>query len=199
MGDPMRTIKQAILFLVTLIAMIGCTVSEASKKAALTEPSVFKNLELTMLSGDKMNASTMDGKVVLVVNVASQCGFTPQYEGLQKLYGTYQAKGLEIIAVPCNQFGGQEPGDPKEIDAMIKSKYGVMFPILSKQDVKGGTQGELFDRLLKTSVGQTSTVKWNFEKFLINRQGQLVNRFTSLTKPGSDDLKSAIESELAKR
>jgi len=195
----MHRLLQATLLPLTLITMIGCTVSEASKKAALTEPSVFKNLELTMLSGDKMNASTMDGKVVLVVNVASQCGFTPQYEGLQKLYATYQSQGLEIIAVPCNQFGGQEPGDPKEIDAMIKSKYGVMFPILSKQDVKGGTQGELFDRLLNTSVGQTSTVKWNFEKFLINRQGQLVDRFTSLTKPGSDDLKAAIESHLAKR
>ena len=195
----MTTPKIRLLALLITLTMIGCTVSESAKKEALTEPSVFKNLELTMLGGETMNANTMDGKVVLVVNVASQCGFTPQYEGLQTLYGNYQDKGLEIIAVPCNQFGGQEPGDPKEIDAMIKSKYGVMFSILSKQDVKGGTQGELFDRLLKTSVGQTSTVKWNFEKFLINRRGQLVNRFTSLTKPGSDDLKSAIESELAKR
>ena len=195
----MGTRSTCLLVLFFTLTMIGCTVSESAKKAALTEPSVFKNLELTMLSGEKMNAGSMDGKVVLVVNVASQCGFTPQYAGLQQLYADYQAKGLEIIAVPCNQFGGQEPGDPKEIDAMIKSKYGVMFSILSKQDVKGGTQGELFDRLLKTSVGQTSTVKWNFEKFLINRRGQLVNRFTSLTEPGSADLKSAIETELAKR
>ncbi|MGB0647859.1 MAG: glutathione peroxidase [Bradymonadia bacterium] len=181
----------------SLLLLIGCTVSEAAKKAALNEPSVFKDLELTMLSGQKMGANSLDGKVVLIVNVASQCGFTPQYKGLQTLYSTYQTKGLEIIAVPCNQFGGQEPGDPKEIDAFVKKEYGVMFPILSKQNVKGGAKGELFDRLLKTSVGQSSDVKWNFEKFLINRRGQLVDRFTSLTKPESDDLKEAIERLLA--
>lgn len=193
------TPKIHICLLWSLTLLIGCTVSEAAKKAALNEPSVFKDLELTMLSGQKMNASSLDGKVVLIVNVASRCGFTPQYAGLQTLYSTYQAKGLEIIAVPCNQFGGQEPGDPKEIDAFVKKEYGVMFPILSKQDVKGGTKGELFDRLLKTSVGQSSTVKWNFEKFLINRRGQVVDRFTSLTKPESDDLKEAIERLLAEK
>ena len=192
-----RTMHTYLLW--SLVLLIGCTVSEAAKKAALDEPSVFKDLELTMLSGQKMNANSLDGKVVLIVNVASQCGFTPQYAGLQKLYSTYEAQGLEIIAVPCNQFGGQEPGDPQEIDAFVKDKYGVMIPILSKQDVKGGTKGELFDRLLKTSVGQSSNVKWNFEKFLINRRGQLVDRFTSLTKPESDDLKAAIERLLANK
>ena len=123
----------------------------------------------------------------------------PPICGLAKTVFDLRGASLEIIAVPCNQFGGQEPGDPKEIDAFVKDKYGVMFPILSKQDVKGGTKGELFDRLLKTSVGQSSNVKWNFEKFLINRRGQLVDRFTSLTKPESDDLKAAIERLLANK
>ena len=151
-----------------------------------------------MLSGETMNAETLAGKVVLVVNVASQCGFTPQYEGLQTIYSRYQSQGFLVIAVPCNQFGGQEPGDPKEIDRFVKEEYGVQFPILSKQNVKGGDKGQLFERLLATSVGQARTVKWNFEKFLINRRGQVVNRFSSLTKPDGDDLRVAIEAELKK-
>ena len=183
-------------FAALVLTLLACSVSESAKKAALTEPSVFANLELTMLSGEKMDAQTLSGQVVLVVNVASQCGFTPQYAGLQTVYERYKAQGFTIIAVPCNQFGGQEPGDPKEIDAFIKSKYGINFPILSKQNVKGQQKGELFDRLTSTSVGQSRTVKWNFEKFLINRRGQVVNRFTSLTKPESDTLIQAIEAEL---
>ena len=194
----MRITTKKRLLLVLLTVLIGCSVSESAKKAALSESSVFDKLELTMLSGETMNAETLTGKVVLVVNVASQCGFTPQYEGLQKIYSRYESKGFLVIAVPCNQFGGQEPGDPKEIDRFVKEEYGVQFPILSKQDVKGGEKGQLFERLLATSVGQAGTVKWNFEKFLINRRGQVVNRFSSLTKPDSDDLRAAIEAELEK-
>ena len=99
--------------------------------------------------------------------------------------------------MPCNQFGGQEPGDPKEIRKMVEERYGVTFPILSKQNVKGPDKGELFDRLTKTAVGGASTVKWNFEKFLISRKGQVVDRFSSITGPTSSALASAIERELA--
>ena len=177
----------------------GCSVSEATKRAAQSETSVFEGLELTMLGGEPMDATAFDGKVVLVVNVASQCGFTPQYKGLQTLFAKYEKRGFVVIAVPCNQFGGQEPGDPVTIRRMVEEKYGVTFPILSKQNVKGENKGALFDRLGKTAVGGASSVKWNFEKFLINRKGQVVDRFSSITGPGSSDLAAAIEKELAQQ
>ena len=107
-------------------------------------------------------------------------------------------RGFIVIAVPCNQFGGQEPGDPKEIRRFVEEKYGVRFPILSKQNVKGPDKGELFDRLSKTAVGGSTNVKWNFEKFLVNRQGQVVDRFSSITGPDSSTLASAIEKELGR-
>ncbi len=173
--------------------------SEATKKAARGETSVFDGLELTMLGGETLNATSLDGSVVLIVNVASQCGFTPQYTGLQKLYAKYQARGFVVIAVPCNQFGGQEPGDPKEIRKLVEEKYGVRFPILSKQNVKGPDKGQLFDRLAKTAVGGSANIKWNFEKFLVNRKGQVVDRFSSITGPDSDKLASAIEKELEQK
>ena len=185
-------LRCAYLLILSLLS-VGCSVSEATKKAALTEPSVFKGLELEMLGGQLMNAQNFEGKVVLVVNVASRCGFTPQYTGLQRLYAKYKAQGFVVLAVPCNQFGGQEPGDPKEIRAFIKSKYGVTFPILAKQRVKGEGMGPLFQRLTKTAVGRVRDVRWNFEKFVINRRGQVVDRFSSLTGPESDSLVNAVE------
>lgn len=189
--------SRALLFLVGACLWLGgCSVSEASKKAARSESSVFEGLELTMLGGEKMEASNLQGKVVLVVNVASQCGFTPQYTGLQKLYAKYKDRDFTVIAVPCNQFGGQEPGDPVEIRQFIEQKYGVQFPILSKQNVKGANKGALFDRLTQTAVGGSSSVKWNFEKFLINRKGQVVDRFSSVTGPNSSSLATSIEKEL---
>ena len=100
--------------------LIGCSVSEASKKVARTEASVFSGLELELLSGKKLDSSTLTGKVVLIVNVASQCGFTPQYNGLQQLHEKFAPEGLVVLAVPCNQFGGQEPGDPKTIRKFVR-------------------------------------------------------------------------------
>ncbi|MEE2789022.1 MAG: glutathione peroxidase [Myxococcota bacterium] len=186
------------LYVAASVALtLGCSVSEATKKAALTEPSVFKGLELQMLGGQVMKAQAFDGKVVLVVNVASQCGFTPQYKGLQKLHATYGARGLVVLAVPCNQFGGQEPGDPVEIRRFIEKEYGVTFPILAKQMVKGDNKGPLFERLSTTAVGSARNIRWNFEKFLINRRGQVVDRFSSLTGPDSDTLIKAIEQTLS--
>lgn len=182
-----------------ICALVGCSVSEASKKVARTEASVFSGLELELLGGEKLNSSTLDGKVVLIVNVASQCGFTPQYNGLQKLHEKYANEGLVVLAVPCNQFGGQEPGDPKTIRKFVTDKYGISFPMLSKQNVKGTNKSRLFERLSQTAVGKEGSVKWNFEKFLINRQGQLVDRYSSLTGPESDALIHAIKTELAQK
>ena len=177
-----------------LVALAGgCSVSEATKRAALKEKSVFDGIELQMLGGETMTADALNGQVVLVVNVASRCGFTPQYTGLQTLYSKYKDRGFLVIAVPCNQFGGQEPGDPVEIRKFVEKEYGVQFPILSKQNVKGPDQGPLFERLSRTAVGSSRDVRWNFEKFLVNRQGQVIDRFSSMTGPTSDSLMRAIE------
>ncbi len=182
------------LAVVTLIS--GCSVSEATKRRAAQEESVFRGLELQMLGGETMTEDALTGRVILVVNVASRCGFTPQYTGLQTLYSTYKDRGFLVIAVPCNQFGGQEPGDPVEIRKFVEKEYGVQFPILSKQKVKGPDRGPLFGRLAKTAVGSSRDVRWNFEKFLINRKGQVIDRFSSLTGPDSDSLIEAIERAL---
>ncbi|MEE2755385.1 MAG: glutathione peroxidase [Myxococcota bacterium] len=182
-------------YLIACLMLSGCTVSQAAKEAALKETSVFEGLTLHSIDGVVLPPRLYENKVVLIVNVASQCGFTSQYGALQRLYERYKARGLLVIGVPCNQFGQQEPGTEAEIAAFAKREYGVTFPLLKKQKVKGQAD-PLFRRLMGTSVGRHAGVRWNFEKFLINRRGQLVNRFSSLTKPTDLDLVREIEGAL---
>ena len=129
--------------------------------------------------------------------MASRCGFTPQYEGLQKVYERYKAKGLTVLGVPCNQFGWQEPGDSKEIKSFCTTKYNVTFPILQKQKVKGDEKTPLYQKLVKSKVGDNSEVRWNFEKFLLDRAGNVTARFRSSTEPQSPEMIAAIEAALA--
>ena len=185
----------ARLFILIGLVFCGCTVSQAAKEAALKEASVFDGLRLMSIDGRPLPEASYKDKVVLIVNVASQCGFTSQYGSLQRLYDRYKSRGLLVIGVPCNQFGQQEPGNEAEIAAFAKREYGVTFPLLKKQKVKG-QMDPLFSRLMGTSVGRHAGVRWNFEKFLVNRRGQLVNRFTSLTKPTDLDLIREIEGAL---
>ena len=161
--------------------------------AAKTE-SIFQGLTLPLLQGGSLDEATLKGKVVLIVNVASQCGYTPQYAGLQKIHERFSTRGLVVIGVPCNQFGGQEPGSPAEIARFAESRFQVSFPLLSKQSVKGNEQSPLFQRLLK---GIRGDVRWNFEKFLVGRSGALIKRFSSGVTPEGGELISAIESALA--
>jgi len=149
-------------------------------------------------SGEPLPMSELKGKVVLLVNVASQCGFTPQYEGLEKLYGKYSDQGLVVLGFPCNQFGGQEPGTDQEIGAFCTTHYGVKFPIMKKVDVNGDSADPLWEHVKKQKPGLVGMkrIKWNFEKFLVSRDGKVVERWASVTKPES--LSSAIERELAK-
>lgn len=149
---------------------------------------------LTLLDGSVAPSSDFEGKVLLFVNVASKCGFTPQYEGLQNLHETYQGKGLEVIGVPCNQFKAQEPGDANDIQQFCSLTYGVEFPLLAKQDVNGDARSDLYKHL----VGGGTRVLWNFEKFLVGRDGEVVDRFRSMTAPDSAKLIKAIEKALAK-
>ena len=136
------------------------------------------------------------GKVLLVVNTASQCGFTPQYEGLEKLYQTYKDRGLVIVGVPSNDFGGQEPGSSDEIAHFCKLNYGVSFPMAAKE-VVGGDQAHPFYKWAREQKGFIGAPKWNFHKYLMNRQGELVDYFHSTTHPDSPKLIGEIEKLLA--
>ncbi len=137
------------------------------------------------IQGKDLPLSEYRGKVLLIVNVASQCGFTPQYTGLQKLYEQYQPKGLEILGFPCNQFGAQEPGTEAEIKSFCDLNFGVKFPLFSKIDVNGDKAHPLYKYLTKDLPGILGTegIKWNFTKFLVDREGNPVKRYGSGDKP----------------
>jgi len=149
------------------------------------------------LRGVEIPLAQYRGKVVLVVNTASQCGFTPQYAGLEALHRKYQADGFEVLGFPCNQFGHQEPGDADAIEAGCRLNYGVSFPMFSKIEVKGAGADPLFRWLTSALPGLLGSrpVKWNFTKFLIDRQGRPVQRFAPITPPGR--IEPAIQRLLA--
>ena len=144
----------------------------------------FYDFEATSLQGKKINMESFKGKTVLVVNTASKCGLTPQYEGLEKLYRTYKDKGLVILGFPCNQFANQEPGDESSISEGCLINYGVSFTMFAKVDVNGETAHPLF-KYLKTELKGTfgNRIKWNFTKFLIDSEGKPLKRFSPYTKP----------------
>lgn len=146
----------------------------------------FYSFSAPALQGNEISMDTYTGKVVLVVNTASECGFTPQLEGLQKLYEQYRDQGLVILGFPCNQFGNQEPGDEETIAEGCVVNYGVNFPMFAKVDVNGDNAHPLF-KFLKKELGGLlgSKIKWNFTKFLINRDGKPVKRYAPITKPES--------------
>ncbi|MDG0968564.1 MAG: glutathione peroxidase [Porticoccaceae bacterium] len=142
--------------------------------------------DFTLSDSNKQDKALSDfkGKVLLIVNTASQCGFTPQYEGLQTLHDRYSEKGLTIIAIPCNQFGAQEPGNNESIQEFCQLNYGLSFPVMAKIDVNGANQHPLYSYLTKQAKGLiTDSIKWNFTKFLVNKQGHVVERFAPITKP----------------
>lgn len=150
----------------------------------------------TKADGATLELSSLKGKTLLIVNVASNCGFTPQYNGLEKLYQTYKKQGFEIIAFPCNQFGHQEPGSNKEIISFCQLNYDVSFTIMSKIDVNGSHEHPLYTWLKKEKRGVlgSQNIKWNFTKFLINRQGEVIKRYAPVTKPEQieTDIKEAL-------
>lgn len=143
--------------------------------------------------GNDVDLSQYRGKVVLVVNTASQCGFTPQYKELQELHQKYHDKGLVILAFPCNQFGGQEPGSDQDIQQFCELNYGVSFPVMAKIQVNGPDASPLFEHLKDSARGlmKTRAIKWNFTKFLVNKDGDVVKRYAPRTKPAA--IASAIE------
>lgn len=148
------------------------------------------------LNGQEQSLADYQGKVMLVVNTASKCGFTPQYEGLEKVYQQYKDKGLVVLGFPCNQFGAQEPGGKEEIQEFCQLNYGVSFPMFDKIDVNGHNTHPLYEYLKKQATGVlgSESIKWNFTKFLVNRDGKVVDRFAPTTKP--EDMARDIEALL---
>ena len=153
---------------------------------------------LTLLDGSDTTLDAYAGQALLVVNVASQCGFTRQYAGLEALYERYHERGLTVIGVPSNQFGAQEPGTAEEIAEFCQTNFGVTFPLLAKTDVNGPDRHPLFARLTEVAdaTGKAGDVTWNFEKFLVSPQGEVVGRFRSKVEPEAPELVAAIEAVL---
>lgn len=186
--------KPFIMLCVGVIAMFS--LFNTSAKAAKAQQSAYEFSFKTLIGEHPLPLSQFKGKVVLVVNTASHCGFTKQYEGLQKLYDTYHEKGLIILGVPSNDFGEQEPGSSEEIASFCKLNYGVTFPMASKE-VVSGDEAHPFYRWARKTLGFGTAPKWNFHKYLINRKGELIDYFNSTTSPDSDRVKDAIEKALA--
>lgn len=153
------------------------------------------DIKFNDMSGKEKTLNDYKNRAMLVVNTASKCGFTPQFEGLEELYKEYNEKGLEILGFPCNQFLRQDPGSNEEILSFCQVNYGVTFPMLAKIDVKGKNQAPLYEYLTNNSVErQGKKVKWNFEKFLLNENGEIVKRYLSTVKP--KDITKDIETLL---
>ncbi|HEY1578631.1 MAG TPA: glutathione peroxidase [Terracidiphilus sp.] len=168
---------------------------------AETAGTVF-DFEAETLDGAAKSLSEYRGKVLLVVNTASQCGFTPQYAGLEKLYQTYKERGFAVLGFPCNQFGAQEPGSADEIGAFCEKNYGVSFPMFAKIDVNGERSHPLYRYLRKEKPGLLGpigggAIKWNFTKFLVDRDGHVIARYGSGTKPENlaDDIEKLLDAK----
>ncbi|MGH6786944.1 MAG: glutathione peroxidase [Novosphingobium sp.] len=151
----------------------------------MTDAMTIADFTAKMPGGEELNLADKAGKVLLVVNTASKCGFTPQYEGLEALWRKYRDRGFEVIAFPCNQFGAQEPGNADEIASFCSLKYDVTFPLMAKIDVNGDQTPPLYEWMKAEAPGLmgTRSVKWNFTKFLIDRDGQVVRRYAPTDKP----------------
>jgi glutathione peroxidase len=156
------------------------------------------DIPLKTLDGDELNLVEQKGKALLLVNVASKCGLTPQYAGLEKLHEEYAARGFSVIGIPCNQFGGQEPGSPEEIQTFCSTTYGVTFPLTEKIEVNGADRHPLYEALTKVAdtEGKDGDIRWNFEKFVISPDGEIVARFSPVVKPEDETLIRTIESVL---
>ena len=175
-----------LLFTLATVSLLGALPTERK------QPMSFFEMTVNTLDGKPESLATFKGKIVLAVNVASECGYTPQYEGLQKLYADYKDRGLVVLGFPCNQFGGQEPGSAAQIQTFCSTKFHVTFPMLEKLDVKGPNQAPIY-AFLTAKHGEPA---WNFHKYLVGKDGQVIAAFKSGVTPESAELRGAIEAAL---
>ncbi len=157
------------------------------------------SISISSLIGSGDVLSSMNGNVCLIVNVASECGFTKQYSKLEELHQKYSARGFSVIGIPCNQFNNQEPGKPEDIANFCSKTYGATFPLTEKVDVNGSSQHKLYSYLniAEDSTGYRGDIRWNFEKFIIARDGSIISRFAPHTEPDDEQIINVIESALA--
>jgi glutathione peroxidase len=160
------------------------------------DPINIYDIKVKTIDGKEVSLSDYKGKVLLIVNVASKCGYTPQYEGLQKVYEKYKDKGFEILGFPCNDFGGQEPGSNEEIKEFCSTKFNVTFQLFDKIKVLGDDKSPLYSKLIKYEP--SGDIGWNFEKFVVDKNGNVSGRFKSKIKPEDEDITSLIEKEIQK-
>lgn len=188
--------KIGLMFLGLMLAAV-CLTGDLTPRAELKNKSVL-DFKMKDIDGKDVKLKKYKGNVLLVVNTASQCGFTPQYEGLQKIYGKYQAQGFYVLGFPANNFKGQEPGSNEDIKEFCKTKYKVTFPMFAKISVKGEDQDPLYAFLTskETNPNFAGEITWNFNKFLIDRQGKVVARFSSKDTPDGEAVTAAIEKYL---
>lgn len=192
--------KRLVLILFVAIFLIGYVVIDSSTSSGSSKTSVYKFSALN-IDGEETSLEKYKGDVLLIVNTASQCGYTPQYEGLQKIYDKYKDKGFKVLGFPTNNFGGQEPGSNEEIKEFCTTKFKVSFPMFAKISVKGEDTHPLYKFLTdKESNGEFGgDITWNFNKFLTNDKGEIVARFSSKDTPESAAVVEAIEKYLAAR
>ena len=189
-------IRTLSMSLMAFMLMVGS--GEAQTREESSETEGVLSYTMKDIDGNDVPLSRYKGKAVLIVNVASRCGNTPQYEGLEKLYRTYHNKGLVVLGFPANNFGAQEPGTDEEIKEFCTTTYGVTFDMFSKISVKGDDQHPLYRYLTsaETNPGFAGDVAWNFTKYLVNREGKVVGKFGSKVKPMSEELVTAVEKAL---
>jgi glutathione peroxidase len=189
------------LIIIASIFLIVNLISASDKSLKTSEG---KNMESVYefsekdINGKDVSLSEYKGKVLLIVNVASKCGYTRQYSGLQKIYDKYKEQGFEILAFPCNDFGGQEPGTNEEIAEFCSTNFNVTFPLFDKIKVLGEDKNLLYEMLTNNSNVEKGDINWNFEKFLISKEGEVIARYKSSVEPESDAVAKAIEQELNK-
>lgn len=200
-GSKMKTIINVLS--VTAVFLLLAVIINAAKPGALRGDNKkmsdnISDIVVKDMNGKDVKLFGYKGKVLLIVNVASKCGYTPQYKGLQEIYSKYKDKGFEILAFPCNDFGGQEPGTNDQIKEFCSVNYGVNFTLFDKIKVLGDEKEPLYTRLINNPNTENGDIKWNFEKFLVSKDGTIVKRFRSKVEPESKEITSAIETELAK-
>lgn len=187
--------KKVFIFMVSLFTVVSFSTAQGTTNQTTTGMKTLYDFKATDIDGKEYDLSQLKGKKVMIVNVASKCGYTPQYKPLQELYSRYKDKGFVILGFPCNQFMGQEPGDESEIQSFCEKNYGVTFPLFSKIDVKGKEQHPIYQWLTSKSENgvEDSKVGWNFNKYLIDENGHYVKHFESGTDPLSDEIVNWIE------